>query len=228
LMIIATIDPIAFGQMTRSGSGALAETLRSAALEFIQPFRECVQDSLVSIGEEGVRQFINSDNDTVKVEGYKMNRDKFTAELSPKDVTEERFECNLVADRLRDEAIELSNAIQEVTYGLSSRFTAMQKHNLHPDPDREMDKIEQEKHAAIAAQDPVMHNYEMAKYYQDQGDEEMAAYHMTLAKKAIESTIAEIVAGQMAVPTVEEKKPNIIKPTMEGGRIQSEAAEVTQ
>ena len=71
----------------------------------------------------------------------------------------------------------------------------MQKHNIADDPDKELDLIEQEKHQAMAAADVVAHNRGLAKYYKDQGDEEMALYHETLAEIAIRVNVQKIVSG---------------------------------
>ena len=212
--IIGSIDPIAFGQMTRSGSGALAAELRGAALEFINPFRECVEDDFKWVAEEIVSQFKNGEYESVLMEGKDSKKHKFYIDLAPKDVEERHFDCNLVPDRLRDELQEIGAAIQKVSYGLSSRKTAMLDHNIHEDPDMEMENIEQEKHAEIASADPVMHNQELAKYYEDKGNIEMALYHMTLAKVAIEASIRGIIAGEEeSLP--EERKPSIVSPQMD-------------
>lgn len=218
--IIGSIDPIAFGQMTRSGSGALAAELRAAALEFINPFRECVENDFIWIAEECVRQFKNGEYNKVSLEGRDRKRAKFNIDLEPSDVEEKHFDCELVADRLRDEAQELGAAIQKVSYGLSSRRTAMTKHNIVEDPDKEMEIMAQEKHIDIAAQDPVLHNQELANYYIDQGNEEMALYHMTLAKVAIEATISGMMGGT-AKPS-EEKKLPVVSPQQNVMRIATE------
>lgn len=219
--VIGSIDPIAFGQMTRSGSGVLAAELRAAALEFINPFRECVQEDFKWIAEECVKQYKNGEYAKVSLEGRDSKKAKFYVDLEPSDVEEKRFDCELVADRLRDELQELGAAIQKVTYGLSSRRTAMVKHNIVEDPDREMEIMDEEKHKEMAATDPVMHNKELANWYKDKGNEEMALYHLTLAQIAIQATIEGMMGG--ATPTgEEEKKPPTISPQMQTAKIATE------
>lgn len=213
--IIGSIDPIAFGQMTRSGSGALAAELRAAALEFINPFRECVEEDFIWIAEEVVKQFKDGEYDKISVEGRDNKRQKFYIDLEPTDVEEKRFDCNLVADRLRDEIQELGAAIQKISYGLSSRRTAMLKHNIVEDPDREQDIMDEE----VAAQDPVFRYDKLAKLYKDKGTPEgdrMALYFMSLSALTIENTIKKAVMAEL-IPTETEEppKPPAVSPQME-------------
>jgi len=228
--IIGSIDPIAFGQMTRSGSGALAAELRAAALEFINPFRECVEEDFIWIAEECVKQFKNGEYDKVSVEGRDRKREKFYIDLEPSDVEEKRFECNLVADRLRDEIQELGAAIQKVSYGLSSRRTAMLKHNIVEDPDKEQDIMDEE----VAAQDPVFRYDKMAKYFKDLGTPEgdrMAEYYMALSALVIENTIKKVMMAELMPPEVSgagAPKPLVkspLSPQAEAGGIGAEPRE---
>ena len=94
-----------------------------------------------------------------------------------------------IIDRLRDELQELGAAIQSVSYGLTSRRTAMVKHNIVEDPDREQDIMDEE----LAGQDPVLKYDKLAKYWQDQGDDRMALYYIALSKITIENTIRQAV-----------------------------------
>ncbi len=217
--IIGSIDPIAFGQMTRSGSGALAAELRAAALEFITPFTECVQDDFIWIAEEAVTQFKNGDYDKFSAEGRTRKRDKFYIDLEPKDVVEKHFDCNLVPDRLRDEIQELGAAIQKISYGLSSRRTVMLKHNIVEDPDKEQDIMDEE----IAAQDPVFRYDKLAKYFKDMGTPEgdrMAEYYMALSAITIENTVKKAIAAELMPPQPEIlPRPVIQTPQAEAGRI---------
>jgi len=213
MRIIATVDPIAFGQMTRSGSGALAAELRSAALEFLNPFRECVEEDFKWIAEECVRQFKDGQYDKVPVEGQDRAKKKFHTNLSTSDVEENHFECNLVADRLRDELQELAAAIQKVSYGLSSRKTVMLKHNIVEDPDREIDNMDEE----LASQDPVLKYDKLAKYFTDQGDDRMAQYYMALSAITIQKTVEQAIMAQLmpeTIPGEGEKKPTTVSPQM--------------
>ena len=217
--VIGSIDPIAFGQMTRSGSGALAAELRAAALEFINPFRECVEEDFIWLAEEIVKQFKDGEYEKISVEGRDRKRVKFYVDLEPKDVDEKRFDCNLVADRLRDEIQELGAAIQKVSYGLTSRRTAMLKHNIVEDPDKEQDIMDEE----VAAQDPVFRYDKLALYYKDKGDERMALYFMALSKLTIENTIKRAIMEEQIPPEAEAPpKPPIISPQAEAGRIAAE------
>ena len=144
-----------------------------------------------------------------------------TVHMGPdRDVEEKHFDCELVADRLRDELQELGAAIQEIQYDLNSRKGAMVKHNIVADPDKTMDEIQEERHYAMASQDPVLHNRELANYYKDQGNEDMALYHMELASIAIKATIQGMM-GAVAPPD-ETKKPPVVSPQMEAGRIATE------
>ncbi len=215
--ILGSIDPIAFGQMTRSGSGALAAELRAAALEFINPFRECVQDDLIWIAEESVRQFKNGQYTKTEVEGRDSRRFKFRESLEPSDVTDTmHFDCELVPDRLRDELQELGAAIQKVSYGLTSRRTARLQHNIVADPDREQDIMDEEE----AARDPVHNFRKQAKYWLDKGDEEMAAYYKALSTLAVQRTIQEALKAEL-LPE-EETKPPVISPQTNTSRIATE------
>jgi len=214
--IIGSIDPIAFGQMTRSGSGALAAELRSAALEFIGPFRGCVEADMVWLAEEGVRQFKSGKYSKVEVEGRDRKREKFHIDLSPTDVEEKHFDCELVADRLRDEMQELGAAIQEVSTGLNSRRGASIKHNITNDPDRAQDEIDEE----LAAQDPVLRYDKMAKYWKDQGNERMAQYFMALSAITIEKFVKQ--AMMEGLMPEEEPKPSVVSPQMQTANIATE------
>ena len=225
--IIGSIDPIAFGQMTRSGSGALAAELRAAALEFLNPFVECVEEDFIWIAEEVVKQFKNGEYEKTSIEGRDSKREKFSIDLEPGDVEEKRFECNLVADRLRDEIQELGAAIQKVSYGLSSRRTAMLKHNIVEDPDREQDIMDEE----VAAQDPVFRYDKLAKYFKDQGNDRMAQYYMALSALTIENTVqraimAELIPPEMAGGGEEPAKPPLVSPQMETGQIAAQPREM--
>jgi len=219
--VIGSIDPIAFGQMTRSGSGALAAELRAAALEFINPFKDCVQEDFVWVAEEVVKQFKNGEYEKVSIEGVDRGKNreqrKFHIDLEPKDIEEKRFDCNLVADRLRDEVQELGAAIQKVSYGLSSRRTAMLRHNIVEDPDREQDIMDEE----LAAQDPVFMYDKMAKYFKDQGDERMSRYYMALSAITVESTVKKAIMAELMPPEAAAKPP-IVSPQMQTGRVGAE------
>jgi len=212
------IDPIAFGQMTRSGSGALAAELRAAALEFIIPFRECVEEDFIWIAWEVVRQFKEGQYEKVTVEGRDRKKQKFYLNVMPKDVEVKHFDCELVADRLRDEIQELGAAIQKVQYGLSSRRTAMVKHNIVEDPDRELDIMDEE----TASQDPVLKYDKLAKYFKDQGDERMALYYQALSEITIEKTVQQAVMQQL-MPA--QGKPPVASPQMETGNIAAQPRE---
>ena len=187
--VLGTMDPIASGVMDRSGSGALADILTKNALQSAEQYFKCVENDLIWLAEESVRQFKGGQYEKTEVEGRDIKGKKFSIKLSPSDVVEKHFDCKLVADRLRDRTLELGNAINEVKNGLSSVKSAMQNHNLHEDPDREMELIENEKHLALASGDPVEHHKGLANHYIDEGNEEMALYHLQLAKIAIEATI---------------------------------------
>jgi len=201
----ATVHPIAFGEMKQSsGSGTMVAELRAAALEFLMPFRECVEQSFIWAAEEGTKQYKAGKFDKVEVEGRDRMKHKFYGDkIDPKDVDEFKFECELVADRLRDELQELGAAIQTVNNGLSSRRTAMRKHNIVEDADEEMEKMKIEAHERIATNDPLEHAQSMAQYYATQVDPpnmEMYLYHMTEAKKIIETRMMAILQGTNAVP----------------------------
>lgn len=219
--ILGTIDPIAFGQMTRSGSGALAAELRAAALEFINPFRECVEADFIWIAEECIKQFKNGQYEKISVQGRDRKREKFVADIEPKDIDETHFECEIVFDKLRDELQELGAAIQKISYGLSSKKTVMTKHNIVADPDKEMDIMDEE----FAAQDPVFKYDKLAKYFKDQGDERMARYYMALSAITIENTVKKAIMAQLMPP--EEISGDGTKPPAVPPSPQAEAARKT-
>jgi len=217
--IIGSIDPIAFGQMTRSGSGALAAELRAAALEFIYPFRECVQDTIIWIAEEIVKQFKNDKFKEVSLEGRDRKREKFRIKLKPEDVKEAYFDCDLVPDKLRDKIQELGAAIQQVSYGLTSKRTARLQHNIVDDPDREQDIMDEE----LAAQDPLFRFKKMAKYFIDEGDDEMALAYDAIARLAAQRLMQQVTAESMMNEMMPEEggepKPPVVSPQMQTGQI---------
>ena len=219
--VVATISGAAYGDMTRSGSGALAAELRSAALEFMSPFRDCVQEDMKWVAYECVKQFKNGQFNKISMEGRDRKREKFYADLEPKDIELKRFDCELVADKLRDELQELGAAIQKVTYGLSSRKTAMVKHNIVEDPDKEFDKMDEEK----AAEDPVLQYDKLAKYFKDQGGEigdRYALYYEALSAITIESTVRKAMEASLIPPQVPgegEIKPSTISPQMSAANL---------
>ncbi len=219
----ATVDPIAWGQMNRTGSGALAAELRSAALEFINPFRKCIEADFVWIAEECVKQFKNGGFEKTSFEGRDRQRNKFYSDISPKDIEEKHFEAELVPDKLRDEIQELGAAIQKVQYGLSSRRTVMVKHNIVEDPDREIDAMDEE----LASHDPVFQYDKLAKYFKDLGTpdgDRMAQYYMALSAITIEKTVKQAIAQQLIPPPapVTPGKPPVITPQAEAGRVVAE------
>ena len=222
LDIMATIDPVASGIMTRGGSGVYVSELKAATLEFTNPFRECVQDDFIWIAEECVKQFKAGQYDKVSLEGRDRKREKFHIDLKPSDVEEKRFDCNLVPDKLRDKLQELGAAIQQVSYGLTSKRTARLQHNIVDDPDREQDIMDEEE----AVRDPVFRYEKMAKYYKDQGEDEMARYYMALAKLVAQQTIQKAVMAEL-MPPEEMKKPSVISPQMEAERIATEPQGLT-
>lgn len=213
LDIMAGLDPIAAGHMNRSGSGALAAELRSAALEFINPFVERVESTLIWVAEEGVRQFKDGNYGEAKLAGVDSKKAFFETALKPSDVVDKFFRCELVSDRLRDEAQELAAAIQKVSYGLTSRRTARIQHNIVPDPDKENDRIDEEK----AKDDPLFYYDNIAKYYRDKDDEGMA-----LAYESISRLIAQRMMQQATVESLlpqggeggNKNKPSVVSPQM--------------
>jgi len=232
--IISSIDPIAFGQMTRSGSGTLAAELRAAALEFIIPFRKCVEDDSVWIAEECVRQFKGGNFGKMSIQGRDAKKNKFFTDISPKDVAEKRFDCHLVPDRLRDEIQELGAAIQSVQSGLTSKRTARVRHNIVEDPDREQDIMDEE----LAAQDPVFQYDKLAKYFKDQGTPEgdkYAQYFLALEALTIDKTINEARAKAL-LPSASLRTsppapsqvplPPDINPLAQAGKIAAEPRQV--
>lgn len=214
--IIGSLDPIAFGQMTRSGSGALAAELRNAALEFLSPFRKVIERAFVWTAEECVRQFVNGNFSEADFEGRDSKKNKFYLQLSPGDVEEAIFDCNLVADRLRDEQAELGLAIQKIQYGLGAKKTVMTRHNLAEDPDREIDMINEEK----ADEDPVYVANELAKQFAKENNTEMALYYEAKATITIDATIRQ---AAQASPVFAQKviarqgMPPPLNPMMGGG-----------
>lgn len=228
LDIMATMDPVTVGRMDRSGSGALANVLIQAALEFINPFRECVQDDFIWLAEECVRQFKNGQFTKISVEGRDKTKQKFTADLEPEDVTEKHFDCDLVTDKLRDRIQELGAAIQQAESGMTSKRTARLQHNIVEDPDREQDIMDEEE-AANDPNDPVFKYLKKAKYFKDLGTkegDEMALYYESLSRLFVQQTIQKAVLAQL-MPPVEQmggdgKKPPVISPQAEVGRIQAE------
>ena len=218
--VMATMDPIAAGHMGRSGSGALASILMDAALEFMDPYRECVENDFIWMAEECVRQFKEEKMGKVELEGRNRAREKFSVELKPEDVEEKHFDCELVIDKLRDGIQELGAAIQAVTYGLKSRKTAMADHNIVRNPDKEMDNIEEE----LASQDPVFRARKLAKYFHDQGEDDMALYWEAVSAITIKGAIEQaMMAGLMpGTPGEGEQKPSIVSPQMETGNIASQ------
>ena len=214
--ILATIDPIAYGQMSGSGSGVLAAELRAAALEFINPFRKCIESDLIWTAEEIVSQYKGGQYDKVEVEGKDNTRKKFFITIGTKDVEEKKFDCELVPDKLRDEIQELGAAIQKVSFGLSSRKTVMVKHNIVADPDLEIDKIEEE----IASQDPVLRYDKLAKYFKDQGNDRMAQYYVALSALTIEGTVKKAMMAEL-MPQEEGAKPPTVSPQAQVGNMAS-------
>jgi len=224
---LAGLDPVTFGVFGQ-GSGAKASILRDAALEFMHPFTKNIEDSFVCVAEECVKQFKAGNYPQVEVKGRDIHREPFSTKIKPDEVEENYFSCELVSDRLRDEAIEVGIAIQKVKAGLSDKRSAISRHNLSTDPDRTMEMIRQETHADLSAQDPVYHNLGMAKWYKDKGDEEMAAYHQLLADGAIQITvqtlakqISQLLSPAPAQPGVGGggNQPDV---TAEAGRLAAE------
>jgi hypothetical protein len=135
-----------------------------------------------------------------------------------------------VPDRLRDEIQELGAAIQAVKAGLSSRKTAMTKHNIVEDPDREMDNMDEE----IASEDPVFHYDKMAKYFKDQGNERMAQYYMALSAITIENTVKKAMMAQLMPPQepgIPGNGNGVLPPNMnaemQAGQIASQPGQIT-
>ena len=225
---MASIDPVTFGAFKGTGSGALANILRDAALEFMHPFSKNIEDTFVWIAEEAVRQFKAGNYPQVEVVGRDRYRQPFTTKIKTGEVEEHYFSCELVADRLRDEALEVGMAIQKVKSGLLDKRSAISKHNISTDPDRTLEMIDQEKHAEMAASDPVNHHMAMSKWYKDKGNEEMAAYHKVLSEGAAQIAVQTLVAQiqQIFSPQLPpgngggvQGQPNV---TAEAGRMAAE------
>ena len=219
--VLGSVDPIAWGQLNSSGaSGALAAELRSSALEFMIPFRKNLEENMAWIAEEVIRQYKNQDFSTTRFSGKSDSRERFSVEISPEEITdEETFECELVIDRLRDEAQELGMAIQKVQSGLSSRKTAMVKHNIVEDPDAEMDRMK----AELAEQDPVMRYRYWAYKFEDDGTEEgkfMAQYCMYVSQQLMLKTMN----GELNPPVMQDRGMNNpgVTPQTEIGNIASQ------
>jgi len=200
--MIGSVDPVAWGQLRKSGvSGTLAAELRSAALEFLSPFQKTIENTLVWIAEESVKQYANNDFEKASFQGKDYKRNKYQTDISPKDIKDTyNFECELVIDRLRDETMELGNAVTKVTYGLSSRKTAMLQGKIVEDPDIEMDAIDEE----IANQDPVFRFDKIGKKFADLGTPEgdrRALYYQKMSDIFIERVITEgILPGEGRKP----------------------------
>ena len=208
---LSSIDPVTFGAFNGTGSGALANILRDAALEFVHPFTKNIEDTFVWIAEEGNKQFKAGNYPQMEVVGRDIHKQPFTEKIQAEDVEEHYFSCELISDRLRDEAIELGLAVQKVKAGLSDKRSAIVKHNLAPDPDRTLEMIEQEKHAEIAALDPVHHNLGMAQWHRDQmaGDKEKDAVHEQMA---VYHTVLADGAAQIAVQTLAMQVQQLFQP----------------
>lgn len=211
LDIVAGLDAATLRALAGAGNASLAAELRSAAEEYVSIFRECGEEDFKWWAEECVSQFKNEDRkyEKISVEGRDRRREKFYADLEPKDVEERHFDCNLVADRLRDKTQEAGLQMQLIAAGLTSLKTAMVAGNIHANPDKEMDNMEEE----LASQDPVFKNRKLAKYFHDQGEDDMALYFQALSK--IE--IMRVVAGagmemQAEVPGGAGSKPPVITP----------------
>lgn len=224
------LDPITQGIMSQAGSGALAQELNARAQEFINKFRRCVEENYIWAAEEAVRQFKNQElvGTKITVEGREwgnQSRSKFYAEISPKDVEEKHFECNLVPDKLRDKIQNLGAAIQGVKAGLYSEQTAMVDFNLHADPQKELERIRLERAAKFAEQDPLNYYDNMALWHKKEGNERMALYYQELAEEVIEEAVQKLPArkaGMMmpeAANTGESLPGQPMTPQMQAGAI---------
>jgi len=215
--ILGSIDPIAMGNLDRTGvSGRLAETLISAALEFISPFLECMEESYVWAAEEIARQYIRFKG-KYKFRGYDKTREFFNVEVEPSQITdEENFTCEIVIDRLRNRSQELEMAIREVSYGMSSIETAMDTHHLHGNPDMEKKKIWRER----AENMPVMELRYLCEQALDDGDISMAWVFYMASEEAKKQLIAGIIAPgmqQQGKPgTTSQLEPNRIAAEQRG------------
>ena len=179
------LDPAIFRLVAGGGNASLAAELRATTAEVVNPFRQCVEASLVWLAEESVRQFKNGDFGEIKLTGRDYQRKTFITDIYPKDIEEHYFECHLVPDRLRDEIQELGAAVTEVDKGLNSRRGARVKHNIVNDPDETQDQIDEE----LASRDPVFQYRKLALYFHDQGEEDMAQYYMAQSAILIKATV---------------------------------------
>lgn len=220
--VLGSVDPVAYGQLNRSGaSGALAQELRNSALEFMIPFRRNIQGQLAWGAEETLRQFKNLDFSKSTFKG-KYGNQRFSVDVSPEEIEEEDFECQLVIDRLRDEAQEVGLAIQKVQSGLVSKRTARVQHNIVQDPDAEAEKIDVE----LAEQDVVTRYDKLAAMYADlrtpDGDRR-ALYYQAMAQIEIDKALAQMTAPP-SVPDRGMNNPGVT-PQTESGRIMSDMRE---
>ena len=168
--VLGTIDPIAFGQSRKSGqSGALAAELRNAALEFLNPFKLCMEESYIFDAEETIRQFVKNDFSKDLFKGWARREEIFREEISPKQVTDkEFFECSLQFDRLRDIAQEAGIAINLKNNGLISTREALDRYNLSDNPDKTIEMM----NAELADKDPVNRYRNWAYAALDEGTDE--------------------------------------------------------
>jgi hypothetical protein len=192
--ILGSVDPIAWGQLNKSGaSGALAAELRSAALEFLAPYKDNIEQMYVWLAEEITRQYRNGDFDTQEFEGRDSKDRKFRVTISPKNVSDElHFGCKMAVDHLRDRIQEAGAAINEMQNGLISRRTARTKYNIVEDPDKEQDSIDEENASTIASQDPVLVYDTLALKYKGYGTPEgdrWALYYEAKAGLAMQEAI---------------------------------------
>ena len=216
------LDPAIFRLVAGGGNASLAAELRATTAEVVNPFRQCVEASLVWLAEESVKQFKNGDFGKMKLTGRDYQRKTFITDISPKDIEEHYFECHLVPDRLRDEIQELGAAVTEVDKGLNSRRGAMIKHNIVNDPDETLDQIEEEQ----ASQDPVFQYRKLAKYFHDQGEEDMAQYYLAQSAILIKATV-DLAVRQQLMPMLPPGgngggAAGILSPQAQTGKIAAE------
>lgn len=147
---IGGMNPVAFGRINTALPAQGIDILSHAALAIEMPFKKGVEDDIVWLAGEAVRQYKNGNFSEYEFEGYDKSNNSFYAKVKPKDINENwRFACELIPDLLRDKIAMLNAATTAVKSGLLSAQTARDQFQLVVDTDLEEQKVAKEKARAV-------------------------------------------------------------------------------
>jgi len=139
------LSKIAFGEQNIALTATGTDILNHNTKEHIWPFKLGMENSYSWLAQESVSQYKAGSFGTTKFHGYTAEFKKFTTDLKPSDILNDReFKAELHVNEVTALPTHSGMAIQERKANLLPLRELLSRHGLSDDPDRSIKALRQE------------------------------------------------------------------------------------